>query len=86
MSKMDPEQAMLMIEDMAINQREWTAEWGGRAQTTPEIMKVDEVTALQAQMKALQHQIAHAWTWTLLFRAEHEHVMFYLFLNWADYE
>jgi len=55
---MDPAQAMAMIEDMAINQREWTAERGGRAQTTPGIMKVDEVTALRAQMEALQHQMA----------------------------
>ncbi|XP_078165529.1 uncharacterized protein LOC144560238 [Carex rostrata] len=58
MSRMDPEQAMAMIEDMAINQREWTAERGGRAQATPGIMKVDEVTALRAQMEALQHQLA----------------------------
>ncbi|XP_078155508.1 uncharacterized protein LOC144551425 [Carex rostrata] len=58
MSRMDPAQAMAMIEDMAINQREWTAERGGRAQTTPGILKVDEVTALRAQVEALQHQMA----------------------------
>ncbi|XP_078170357.1 uncharacterized protein LOC144564622 [Carex rostrata] len=55
---MDPAQAMAMIEDMAINQREWTAERGARAQTTPGMVKVDEVTALRAQMEALQHQVA----------------------------
>ena len=58
MSRMDPAQAMAMIEDMAINQREWTAERGARAQTTPGMVKVDEVTALRAQMEALQHQVA----------------------------
>ena len=57
MSKMDPEQAMLMIEDMAINQREWTAERGGRVYNTPGAMKVDEVTALRAQMEALQRKM-----------------------------
>ena len=54
---MDPEQAMVMTEDMAINQREWTAERGGRNYNTSGVMKVDEVTAIQAKMEAMQHQI-----------------------------
>ena len=57
MSRLDPEQAMSMIEDMAVNQREWTAERGGRANPTPGVLKVDEVTALQAKIEAMQHQI-----------------------------
>ena len=57
MSRMDSEQAMTMIEDMAINQRECTAERGRRVNNTSGVMKADEVTALRAQMEALQHQL-----------------------------
>jgi len=48
---------MLMIEDMAVNQREWTAERSVRTNPTPGVLKVDEVTALQAKIEAMQHQI-----------------------------
>ena len=48
-------EAMELIEDMAISQREWTYARDARNTNTPAgVLKVDEMTAMQAKMESLQ--------------------------------
>ena len=51
----DSMEAMELIEDMAISQREWTSARDARNANTPVgVLKVDEITAMQAKMESLQ--------------------------------